>query len=69
MLRDISDFHSKKLNGLFAFSRDEIYKLYELQSKLLKLNKDSIAQRDLRATLMISMSNYILKSRANYNED
>lgn len=69
MLRDISDFHSKKLNGLFAFSRDEIYKLYELQSKLLKLNKDSIAQHDLRATLMISISNYILKSRANYNED
>jgi len=69
MLRDISDFHSKKLNGNFAFARSEIYKLYELQAKLLKLNNDSITQRDLRGTLMISISNYILKSRANYNDN
>lgn len=69
MLRDFSEFHSKKINGICAFSREELYRLYTLQAKLLKLNKDSLRNRDLRATLMVSISYYLLKSRNNYNED
>ena len=69
MIRDFSEFNSKKINSILAFTRDELYKLFSLQAKLLKLNNDSIQQRELRAILMISISNYVLKSRANYNDD
>ncbi|HIH36187.1 MAG TPA: hypothetical protein HA255_07030 [Methanosphaera sp.] len=69
MIRDLSEFNSKKINTIFAFTREELYKLYSLQAKLLKLNNDSIQQRDLRATLIISISSYILKSRKDYNND
>lgn len=69
MFNDISYFQTKKINDEFAFSRQELFGLFSLESKLLKLNQDNPFQRPLRSVLMTTISNYILKSRNNYNSD
>lgn len=43
--------------------------LFKLAAKLTKLNGDSPTVRPLKGVLMTSISNYILKSRNDYNED
>lgn len=69
LLNDISYFRCKKRTGIWAFSREEIVVLYQLAAKLIKLNGDSPVVRPLKGVLMTSISNYILKSRNDYNED
>lgn len=69
LLNDISYFRCKKRTGIWAFSREEIFILYQLAAKLIKLNGDSPVVRPLKGVLMTSISNYILKSRNDYNED
>lgn len=69
LLNDISYFRCKKRTGIWAFSREEISSLFLLAAKLIKLNGDSPIERPLKGVLMTSISNYILKSRNDYNED
>lgn len=69
LLNDISYFRCKKRTRIWAFNRDEIYMLFQLAAKLIKLNGDSPVVRPLKGVLMTSISNYILKSRNDYNED
>lgn len=69
LLNDLSYFRCKKRTRDWAFSRKEIYNLYELASKLFKLNGDIPIERPLKGVLMTSISNYVLKSRNNYNDD
>lgn len=69
LLNDISYFRCVKRTKIWAFNRDEIYRLYELAAKLIKLNKDLPTKRPLKGVLMTSISNYILKSRNDYNEE
>lgn len=69
LLNDISYFRCAKRTRIWAFNRDEIYKLFQLAAKLIKLNGDSPVVRPLKGVLMTSISNYILKSRNDYNED
>jgi hypothetical protein len=69
LLNDISYFRCVKRTRIWAFTRDEIYKLYKLASNLIKLNGDSPVERPLKGVLMTSISNYILKSRNDYSED
>jgi hypothetical protein len=69
LLNDISYFRCKKRTEIWAFERDEIYKLFQLATKLNNLNGASPVTRPLKGVLMTSISNYILKSRNNYNED
>lgn len=69
LLNDISYFRCVKRTRVWAFSRDEIYKLFQLATKLIKLNGDSPVMSPLKGVLMTSISNYILKSRNEYNED
>jgi len=69
LLNDISYFRCKKRTEIWAFSRDEIYLLFQLAAKLIKINGDSPVVRPLKGVLMTSISNYILKSRNDYNED
>ena len=68
-LNDISYFRSKKKNDLWAFSREEIFKLFELEARIIKLNGENPMLRPLRGVLMTVLSNYVLKSRNNYNSD
>lgn len=69
MLNDISYFRCLKVTGIWAFTRYEIYALFSLAAKLTRLNGDSPIERPLKGVLMTSISNYILKSRNNYNAD
>lgn len=69
IINDISYFRCLKRTGIWAFSRNEIYKVFQLVAKLCKLNGDNPIERPLKGVLMTSISNYILKSRNNYNED
>lgn len=69
LLNDISYFRCKKRTGIWAFNRDEIYLLFQLAAKLIKINRESPVVRPLKGVLMTSISNYILKSRNDYNED
>lgn len=69
LLNDISYFESKKINTIWAFSRSEIYELYKLVAKLCKITKSIPARSPLKGVLMTSISNYILKSRYDYNDD
>lgn len=69
MLNDISYFSCKKTAEIWAFNRDEIYYLLKLVAKLNKLTNQNPIDRPLKGVLMTCISNYILKSRNNYNED
>ena len=69
LINDISYFRCVKRTSIWAFSREEIYKVFELAARLTKFNCDSPIERPLKGVLMTSISNYILKSRNDYNED
>ncbi len=69
LLNDISYFRCVKRTRIWAFKREEIYSLYKLASKLIRLDCDNPIKRPLKGVLMTSISNYVLKSRNNYNED
>lgn len=69
LINDISYFRCKKRTRIWAFTHKEIYNLYKLAAKLVKICKDDPLKRPLKGVLMTSISNYILKSRNNYNED
>ncbi len=69
MLNDLSYMHGTKREGIWKFSRKELMKLFELEAKLVRMNNESPAVRPLKGILKTQISNFILKSRNNYNED
>ena len=69
MLNDLSYFRCKKRTNIWAFSRDDLLKLFRLQAKLIKMNNDSPIIRPLKGVLITTISNYILKSRNSYNSN
>ena len=69
MLNDISYFHGKKKEGIWKFNRDELKALFALESELCKLTNKNPIERPLFGVLMTQISNFILKSRHDYNED
>ena len=69
MLNDISYMRGNKKEKLWEFDREELFSLFKLEAKLLCLNKQNPSQRPTRGVLMTQISNYVLKSRNNYNQD
>ena len=69
LINDLSYFRCKKISQILTFSRDEILLLFEKIAKLLELNNEKPTISPLKGVLMTCLSNYILKSRNNYNED
>ncbi len=69
MLNDISYFRCARRTKIWTFNHKEIGMLYKLVAKLIKINGDIPVKRPLKGVLMTSISNYVLKSRNNYNED
>lgn len=69
MLNDLSYFRCKKTTGIWAFSREDLLKLFLIEAKLIKMNNESAFARPLKGVLMTTISNYILKSRNSYNTD
>lgn len=61
--------HGNLRDGIWKFERDELKKLFALEARLIELNKQSPVVRPLKGVLMTQLSNFILKSRNNYNED
>lgn len=68
-LNDISYIRSIKRNRIWAFNREEVYKLFSLAAKLLRMTERSAIKRPEKGVLMTALSNYVLKSRYDYNED
>jgi len=69
LLNDLSYFRCKKRTSYLAFSHEDLYELFKLMAELIRINGDSPVKRPLKGVLMTCVSNYILKSRYNYNED
>jgi len=69
MMNDISYMRGNKKEKIWEFDRAELLSLFELESKLLKANHQRPAERPTRGVLMTQISNYILKSRNDYNQD
>lgn len=69
LLNDISYMHGNLRDGIWKFERAELKKLFALEAKLIELNQQSPVIRPLKGVLMTQLSNFILKSRNNYNED
>ena len=69
LVNDISYFRCKKKNSIWAFTRDELTKLFTFEANFLKKNGEPAIERPLKGVLMTSISNYILKSRYDYNSE
>lgn len=69
MLLDLSNMHGSKTEKIWEFTRGELYRLLELEAKLLKKNQQSASERPTKGVLMMQISNFILKSRNGYNDD
>ncbi len=69
MINDISYARSKHIEEEWCFSRDQIKEIFKIQIKLMnKLDIDPF-KSPYRGVLMTAISNYLLKSRNNYNSD
>lgn len=69
MLNDISYMRGNKKEKLWEFDRDELFSLFELEAKILSANRQNPYLRPTRGIMMTQISNFILKSRNNYNQD
>ena len=69
MLNDISYMRGNKKEKLWEFDRDELLSLFEMEARILKKNNQNPIERPTRGVLMTQISNFILKSRNNYNQD
>lgn len=69
MINDLSYFNSKKRNKAWAFSKEELFKIFALEARLLKKSEQKINIRPVKGLLKMAVSNYILKSRYGYNDD
>ncbi len=69
LLHDISNMHGSKKERIWEFTREELLKLFKLEAKILKMNNQSPITRPTKGILIMQISNFILKSRHNYNED
>ena len=69
MMSDISFAHGTKRTAIWRFSREELKDLFELEIMLINKLHQNPTERPLKGILMMQMSNFILKSRNDYNED
>ena len=69
MLNDISYMRGNKKEKLWEFDRNELMQIFDLEAKVLKSNCQNPAKRPTRGILMTQISNFILKSRNDYNQD
>ncbi len=69
MLNDLSFFQGNKIEGIWKFDRNDLHKLFELEAELIRDSGQVISKRPLLGVLMTQISNYILKSRNEYNDE
>jgi hypothetical protein len=69
LLIDLSWFPSAKMLHILTWNRQELKNVFTLQISLITLTKQNPLTRPLKGVLMITISNWILKSRNNYNDE
>jgi len=69
LLIDLSWFPSAKLFSILTWTRQEIQNVFSLQINLITLTKQNPLTSPLKGVLMITISNWILKSRNNHNDE
>lgn len=69
MLIDLSYVDSYKTFPVMRFDRSELKKLFKFLSIILKKSKQNPSQRPLLGVICLMLSNYILKSRNDYNSE
>ncbi len=69
LLVDISFFYSNKNERLWQFTREELLRLFSFEAELFMLTDQQASRRPLQSELITQISNYILKSRYDYNSD
>lgn len=67
LLLDLSFNNSSIITGIFDWSREELTKIFQLQALLNNKDKDDPTVRPLKGVLNMTVSNWILRSRNNYN--
>lgn len=67
LMYDLSYIINYPKLAIFNFTRDELYKIFELLINLWNNNKINPNERPLRGIFVISIANWILKSRNNYD--
>lgn len=66
MLKDLSTCKSSKIFGVVSFTRKELSNLFELESQLIDLSNQNPYKRPLRSVILLSIRNWIMRSRSNY---
>jgi len=69
MLLDLSYVDSYKTFPTLKFDKHELMKMFEFVATILKRTCQNPSERPLFGVLCIMISNYILKSRNNYNQE
>lgn len=69
LLNDISYMSGNKKDSLWKFNRKELKSLFNLEAKLIKFCSLNINERPLKGVLVTQLSNFILKSRNEYNDE
>ena len=69
LILDMSRLIETKHDEIFELSREELKDLFKLEFELLKISGQNPAERPLSGQLKVQISNYILKSRHDYNQD
>lgn len=67
IINDLS-YYTRR-NVAWAFSKDELVKIFALEARLLKKCRQKIINRPVKGLVKMAVSNYILKSRYGYNDD
>lgn len=68
LINDVSYFQSSKVFPIMKWNRTEIYKVFSSAIGLINTNKKDPTERPLMGVLCTSISNWVLKSRYNYND-
>lgn len=69
MLQDLSFANSNQIYSFACFNRDELKRLFELSAFLNKKLNQKVTQRPLKGVIKLSLSQWILKSRNDYDAD
>lgn len=63
LLYDISGNEASERDEVISISKEELWPLLELEAEIFKRRRQSIIERPLKGTLMIQLSNFILRMR------
>lgn len=69
LLYDISGNEASERDEVISISKEELWPLLELEAEIFKRRRQSIIDRPLKGTIMIQLSNFILRMRRKERSD